>query len=99
MEFQKICHVQLVFMPTSLKSAQCNECLAVCINYAFCANTSLFETLRIFVPEHAIDGVPKRLSFSGGFHLSFMPTKLKSSHAMSVWQCTNYAFCAITSLL
>ena len=57
-------------MPTSLKTTQCNECLAVCINYAFCAVTLslLLHILRIFVPKDPIDAIPKHLKFSSDFH-------------------------------
>ena len=64
MEFQNITHFQTLFMSTSLKPTQCNEYLAVCINYAFCAKLMLHyykyclsSSLSILL----IDAIPKHL--------------------------------------
>ena len=60
MQFQNNCHFQVVFKPTSLKSTQCNVCLAVCVNYAFCVNMSI--PLMQF----------QKMSFSVGFHANYL---------------------------
>ena len=61
------------FHANYMKSTQCNECLAVCVNYAFCAKfTFLLYILRIFAPERPIDAIFKHLAFSGGFHANWL---------------------------
>ena len=69
MEFQNIWNFQVVIMPTTLKTIQCNECLSVCANCAFFAIFTFFLLiLRIFAPKHPIDGIPKHLLYSSGCH-------------------------------
>ena len=56
-------------MPTILKSTQCNESLAVYINYAFRVNMyHSYYKLRILVREYPVEEILKHLAFSGAFH-------------------------------
>ena len=77
MQFQNICHFHVVFMPTRLKSTQCNECLTVCINYALCVN--MLHSYYKYYVSSSLSILLMQFQNICHFQVVFMPSSLKSA--------------------